>query len=120
MYPIEKYQFKVFEKTNEDGSKSSVVVALSTYAGKVVKGVAKCIASDAFSLEKGKQLAAARCDLKVCKKRCNRAEHKYTSACLAVENLGQYARRMGNYYSDAKNEYDESKARLAAIESDLG
>lgn len=119
MYPIEKYQFKVFEKTNEDGSKSSVVVALSTYAGKVVKGVAKCIASDPFSLEKGKQLAAARCDFKVCKKRRNRAEQKYNSACLAVESLSQYATKMGNYYSDANNEYAESKARLASIESEL-
>lgn len=86
MYPIEKYQFKVYEKTNKDNSKSSVVVALSTYCGKVVKGVAKCMESDSFSLETGKKLAAARCDLKVCIKRKNRAMKKCMKLLSKLKN----------------------------------
>lgn len=48
MYPIEKYKFYT------NGSR---VIAVSTYAGKTVRGVAVCHAGDAFSLEKGKKLA---------------------------------------------------------------
>ena len=119
MYPIEKYQFKVFEKTNTDGSKSSVVMALSTYSGKVVKGVAKCIASDPFDLEKGTKLAAARCDYKVCEKRCKRAKKKYVEAVKKLKDMEDYARKMGNYYSDANYERNESALRLKAIEAEL-
>ena len=56
MYPIEKYRYFT------NGSK---VVAVSTYAGKTVRGVANCDPNDEFSLEKGKELAAARSALHV-------------------------------------------------------
>lgn len=120
MYPIEKYEFKVFEKTNEDGSKSSVVIALSTFAGRVVKGVAKCIASDPFSLEKGKQLAAARCDIKVCMKRKKRALDKKKEVARKIEELNTYYNKMCSYYDDALNECVESLERLKLIEEELG
>jgi hypothetical protein len=119
MYPMEKYQFKVYEKTNEDGSKSSVVVALSTYCGKVVKGVSKCMESDPFDLEKGTKLAAARCDYKVCEKRCKRAKKKYVEAVKKLKDLEDYTRKMGNYYSDANYECTKSKLRLKVIEEEL-
>ena len=119
MYPIEKYDFKVFEHTNEDGTKSSVVIALSTYAGKIVKGVAKCIATDPFDLEKGKKLAAARCDYKVCLKRLKRAEKKDMQARKLLEEALEYSRRMSNYYADAHSEFNESKSRLKTIEAEL-
>ena len=45
------------------------VVAVSTYAGETVRGVAKCAPEDEFDLAKGKKLAAARCAKKVAKKR---------------------------------------------------
>ena len=58
MYPIEKYKFYT------NGSR---VIAVSTYAGKTVRGVAVCHAGDTFSLEKGKKLAALRCAEKIAK-----------------------------------------------------
>lgn len=119
MYPIEKYQFKVFEKTNADGSKSSVVMALSTYSGKVVKGVAKCIASDPFDLEKGKQLAAARCDEKVCRKRKAQAIKKYKEAKRLFDEAQKHLCTMGDYYYDADKEHNESLSRLYTIEMEL-
>ena len=42
-----------------------VVVAVSSYAGKTVRGVAKCDPRDTFDIEKGKELAAARCNEKI-------------------------------------------------------
>ena len=119
MYPIEKYDFKNFKKVNEDGSKSSVVVALTTYGGRIVKGVAKCAEGDTFSLDVGKKLAAARCDLKVCAKRRERAFKKYAEAEKALIELQNYVRKMGNHFSDASHEYSESKLRLTEIESGL-
>ena len=119
MYPIEKYQFKVYEKTNKDGSKSSVVTALSTYCGKVVKGVAKCIATDPFDLEKGTRLAAARCDLKVCVKRSKRALAKKLEAEKKLEELTAHYVKMSKYYDDAISEAYQSSKRLSKIEEEL-
>jgi hypothetical protein len=56
------------------------VIAVSTYAGKIVRGIAKCNPVDEFDVERGKVLAAARCNLKVAKKRRTRAAKKYQEA----------------------------------------
>ena len=45
------------------------VVAVASYAGKRVRGVAKCSEMDEFNLAKGEKLAAARCNLKIAKMR---------------------------------------------------
>lgn len=119
MYPIEKYQFKVYEHKNEDETKSSVVVAISTYAGKIVKGVAKCIASDPFDLETGKKLAAARCDYKVCLKRMIRAKNRRSEVALELEKLTKEYTDMTNYFDDALDECTQSFTRLKAIEKEL-
>ena len=39
------------------------VIAITTYAGKTVRGIAKCSPDDSFSKEKGEELAVARCDV---------------------------------------------------------
>jgi len=41
--------------------------------GKPVRGVAKCAPNDEFDINKGKELAAARCNLKVAQKRVKKA-----------------------------------------------
>ena len=56
------------------------VIAISTYAGRTVKGVAKCHPSDEFDVEFGKKLAAARCNEKIAGKRFQRATSKYNAA----------------------------------------
>ena len=42
-----------------------IVIAVSSYAGKRVKGIAKLNPGDVFNLEYGKRLAQYRCDIKV-------------------------------------------------------
>lgn len=64
MFPIEKYHFI---KTRNK------IIAMSTFAGKTVKGVAKLNPKDEYDEEFGKRLAAARCNLKIAQKRCKRA-----------------------------------------------
>ena len=119
MYPIEKYQFKTYEQKNSDGTKSIVVVALSTYAGKIVKGVAKCREGDSFNLEAGKRLAAARCDLKVCMKRKNRALQKRSRLAKVAEMLKLDYASASNYYYESLEECVKSLDRLKTIEEEL-
>ena len=45
MYPFEKYRYYTA------GNK---IIAVSTYAGKTVRGIAKCAEGDTFDIEKGK------------------------------------------------------------------
>jgi hypothetical protein len=71
MYPLEKYKYY------QAGNK---VIAVSTFAGRTVRGVAKCNPKDNFDLEKGKMLAALRCNEKVAKRRFARAQKKCADA----------------------------------------
>lgn len=119
MYPIEKYEFKVYEHKNEDSSKSSVVTALSTYCGKTVKGTAKCMPSDPFDLEIGKKLAAARCDLKVCVKRKNRALKKMNEVAQQIEELKLEYDKLHKYADDSIAECWKASKRLSDIEESL-
>ena len=117
MYPIEKYQFKEFIKKNEDGSQSKIIAAISTYGGKIVKGISKCCDTDSYSFEKGKKLAAARCDLKVCLKRKNRADMKLAEAREALTKAEAHYNAMEHYYFDSIEQWLESSARLNKIET---
>ena len=106
-YPIEKYKFYTYEKNG-----SNVVVALSTYAGKNVKGYAKCDPSDTFSLEKGKELAAARCAEKISIKREARAARKLAEAERALAAAQAFYDKMLYYSQDAWQDVQDAGTRV--------
>ena len=110
-YPLEKYKYYQFK--NENGV--DTVAAVSTYAGKTVKGTAKCDPVDEFSLEKGKMLAAVRCNQKVSEKRLRRAAKKYNEALKAVDDAIAHFEKMKLYYMDAVDQIDEATAELAVL-----
>ena len=56
------------------------IVCISHYAGKPVRGIAKCDPVDPYDEEYGKHLAKARCDQKVAEKRAQRARMKFAKA----------------------------------------
>ena len=91
-YPIEKYKF--YFAPNK-------VVAVSTYEGKIVRGVAKCDPKDEFDVNIGKQLAAARCNQKIAQKRVNRASKQYDKAENAVKKANKHMTAMTEYLHDA-------------------
>ena len=115
MYPIEKYKF--FNTTTRNGS--TKIIAVTTYAGKTVRGVAICHPEDKFDEQKGKEIAAARCAVRVAKKREARAEKKYAEANRAygdaVRNLG----KMNEYCDDACVARDEAEAYLENLLKNL-
>lgn len=110
MYPIEKYRY------HTNGHK---VIAVTTYAGKTVRGVANCDPGDTFSLDKGKDLAAARCAVKVAQKRVARARRKEQEAIEAFYNASDYMDKMTTYHSDAVNEQYDAEANLKEVLNSL-
>lgn len=82
----------------------SIVVVTSTYAGKIVRGVAKRHGDDEFNYEYGKALAKARCDAKVAERRVKRAEDKYEEAVSQYNDAVTQRVKMKDYYIDSLNE----------------
>lgn len=108
-YSLDKYKF--FVATKSDGTPYQVV-AVSTYAGRKIRGVAKCDPRDEFSIENGKKLAAARCNVKIAEKRAKRAEKKRAEAvALATEHL-HHRDRMESYYADSLIELKHAQIDL--------
>lgn len=110
-YSLDKYKFYQFK--NENGG--TTISAVSTYAGRTVKGYAKCDPRDNFNVEKGKELAAARCNLKIAEKRRDRASKKYIEASVAADKAVEYFDRMKQYFMDADDQVDEAAAELREL-----
>ena len=109
-YPLEKYRFYIAGRK---------IIAVSSYAGKTVRGCSICHPDDNFDLETGKRIAAARCNEKVAAKRLNRASQKSIEATMAVEAAKKHQADMNEYYNDAfvaynmaAQEYDKLIASL--------
>ena len=98
-YSLNKYKYA------QTGNK---VIAISTYAGRTVRAVAKADPRDAFSLEDGKKLAAARCNAKIATKRTKNAEFQLSRAKAALEQAEARYNKMASYFNDAS--YAESMA----------
>ena len=102
--------YKIMTFTRSNGVKETV--AISTYAGKTVRGVAKCDPRDEYDEELGRQLAIARCNLKVAKKR----EIAACKACLkAIDDLKMAKRRYGQmmkYEADSIRKKHEAAKEL--------
>jgi hypothetical protein len=114
-----KYEFKTFDKVNPDGTQSKVVMAISTYRGRTVKGMAKCTERDVFSFEDGKKLSSARCAVKVYKKKRKRAATKCAEALKNLELAKKNFMEMTRYYNEVTEEYADSLNKLEEIESTL-
>lgn len=115
-YSLDKYNFHICTKV--DGTPYGVV-ATSTYAGRTVRGKAICDPRDTFSLEEGKKLAAARCNVKIAEKRAARAERKYKEAVALVVAQMTHRERMESYVFDSKAELDAARTELTDLENSL-
>lgn len=88
------------------------IIAISTYAGRTVKGVAKCHPNDEFDVEFGKKLAAARCNEKVAGKRFQRAANKYREAAVEYIAADEKVKRMRDYALDASAAWEEARSEV--------
>ena len=96
------------------------VVCISHFAGKAVRGIAKCDPEcDEFVVEKGKELSQARCDLKVAEKRAKRAAMRLEQACMSFALANDEVERMKNYYTDAVSQLHQAQEQLVSVEEKL-
>lgn len=107
-YPLEKYHFYVH---------GNRVIAVSTYAGRTVRGVAVCSTEDSFDLQRGKELAAARCNQKIAEKRVARAHKRLNEATQDVAAAMRHRDKMDTYYEDAIVAFDEATQALGNLEN---
>ena len=107
MYSADKY--KIIVHGNE-------VIAISTYAGKTVKGVAKADPRDEFDESVGKKLAIARCAAKIAKKRQKRAERKVAEAQRQLDAAKAHYDKMAQYLADAKYDAGITASQLSQYE----
>ena len=110
MYDVNKYKY--YTTKNQ-------VIAVSTYAGKIVRGVAKCNPMDEFDLAKGKKLAAARLTYKVSQKRIKNAQRLLKEASEKYEIAERRYNNMKDYLQDACAECAEAYDYLRDVEKSL-
>ena len=109
-YPIEKYKIIVHDHE---------VIAISTYAGKTVRGVAKADPRDEFDVEVGKELAIARCAAKIAIKRQNRAKRCLATAQAKLAEAQAWVDKMSAYASDSMVDASKAIDALYEIEQKL-
>jgi len=79
----------------------SKVIAISSYAGHVVRGIAKCHPGDSFDVRYGKELAAARCNEKISKKRHEAARKKFVQAEQEFEQAQNKYLKAARFFNDS-------------------
>lgn len=99
--------------------KDNRIVAVSTYAGKTVKGVAKCDPRDEYNETLGKKLAALRCNLKVATKREARAKKMVIQARKELNAAQGRYDKMSKYFSDSYMKKAIAEHDLKSFESTL-
>ena len=110
-----KYQPKYKYITYERNDGAHVIIALSTYAKKPVKGVAVCHPDDEFDVEKGKALAIARCNEKVAKLRLRRSEDELKMAISLYEDAKKWLDDTLRYNEDAAEALALAEVDVKAI-----
>ena len=103
-FPMNKYKFYSDVKGK--------IIAVSSYAGKTVKGTAKCDPRDTFDEDYGKECAAARCSAKIAEKRFKRAKLEQKKAVLAIDAAMRRVQKMNEYVADSERELKTALAKL--------
>lgn len=95
------------------------VIALSSYAGRPVRGIAKCHPNDTFDVEYGKKLAAARCNYKIAVKRHKAAQDKYYKLAAQLRELNTEFLRACDFLTDTAHKVDGAKKEVAEVRAEI-
>ena len=95
------------------------VIAISSFAGKRVRGIAKCAPNDNFDMNTGRTLAIFRCNVKIAKKRAERAESKRKEAEDKLFEAARYYRKMQDYLDNANVKLQKAIESLEEVEKNL-
>ena len=111
-YPVSKYRIIVHQHPEYN---TTEIIAMSTYAGDVVKGKAICQIGDNYDEQAGIELAVARCAQKIARKRKARAARLLKYAKEQLEMAQKYVDDMTSYFDGASQEVIDTEADTAAI-----
>jgi hypothetical protein len=117
-FSLSKYTYITHKGVNKFGKPVQEIIAMSTYAGKPVKGVAKCDPKDSFDEGVGMELAAARCNAKIAAKRLKRAQTKHAEAVKDYEKAKKFLDKMIAYEEDAELSCTEALQEVKNLESE--
>ena len=107
MFPKEKYKYF----TNDEDT----VIAEQTFAGRKYRGKAVVSNPDEFNHQIGMDIAAAKCDVKICKARYNYAKERFELAEKYLADATAEYEKMKSYFDDSTSEYFEASKRLNEI-----
>lgn len=91
------------------------IIAVSSYAGRTVKGVARCNPEDTFDMALGKKIAEARCAKKIAEKRYKRATEKYEEAVRLEHDAMKRFNKMCKYLKDAYEAKEQADMELSEL-----
>lgn len=111
------YKFYEYNHKRVDGTVSTRISAVSSFAGQPVKGYADCHPNDSFDREFGRALAAARCAEKIAAKRCKRAYDKVDEAKAQLDAAIAHFNKMQEYARDAEANYNAASFELESLVS---
>ena len=105
------HKYKIHVSSDE-----TKVIALSSFAGKAVSGIAKCHPNDTPDLEKGIMLAILRCNQKIAQKKVNRATNmlRYDIEYLSkmTDHFNIKIEKMTAYLKDSKMDLELATSML--------
>ena len=97
----------------------NTVYCIKHYAGRPVRGIAKCDPFDSFNLDDGKDLSRARCDVRIAEKRLKMKNKKVERAIEELQIAIKNAENAGRYQEEAVFALEEARKALAEIEAKL-
>ena len=111
MFPLNKYKYYVDEKNR-------TVVAVQTFAKKAYRGIARCAKEDTFDVEKGKKLAALKCNLKIANERLKFAQKRQDFIFDLYCAFEDAKRECNDYWTYACESVDEANRELIKFVDD--
>lgn len=111
-------KFKVDYNIYTD-EKNRAVIAVCRYAGRSVRGVAKCSPDDEFDLDYGTRLAIARCEEKIARIKIRNASIKYLAAAKAADEAEKRFSEMKQYYMDSVDQLDNAIEEVKKISNEI-
>lgn len=113
IYPIEKYRFVVLPEKR-------MVIALTSYRGKTVKGVAICSEHDEWDEEVGKRIASARAGVNVARRRLKEIQEDLDWTEKKIAYLENMRESDIERYERAQDKFDAQFDELCSALSDAG
>ena len=94
---------------------ANVTICVSHFAGKPVRGVARCNPTDKYDEQYGEELARLRCDEKIAMKKINNARNKYNAVVDKMSELTNYMEKYLNYHRDSVNMLNDIQNQIFVL-----